>query len=122
MWVQTETHIIDFMAPLFPEAFSSIMGETIIHRKMLQRSISSEAKDLDSLSVAGDFITLPSRELTTSLLQRFLKRPANSDLIHVADAWFGSANGKQRTTFDMVNDLGEVTNLKLSPYAASGSW
>lgn len=122
MWVQTETHIIDFMAPLFPESFSSMMGATIIPRKMLQRPISTEAKDLDSLNVAGNFITLPSRELTASLLANFLKRPANSDLIHVAEAWFGSAKGKQRPTFDMVNDLGEVTNLKLPVNAASGSW
>ena len=122
MWVQTKTHIIDFMAPIFPESFAGLLGDTAIPRKMLQRSIASEADDLDSLHATGDFITLPSRELTHELLERFGKRPANSDLIHVAETWFGTPKGKQLSTFAMINDLGEVTNLKLSANVATGSW
>lgn len=122
MWVQTETHIIDFMAPIFPEAFAGMLGDTVIPRKMLQRSIASEANDLDSLNATGDFITLPSRELTHTLLERFGKRPANSDLIHIAETWFGTPKGKQLPTFAMMNDLGEVTNLKLPANVATGSW
>lgn len=122
MWVQTETHIIDFMAPIFPESFAGLLGNTAIPRKMLQRPIESEADDLDSLHAVGDFITLPSRELTHALLEKFGKRPANSDLIHVAETWFGTSKGKQLPTFAMINDLGQVTNLKLPTKVATGSW
>lgn len=122
MWVQTETHVIDFMAPLFPESFTAFMGDTVIPRKMLQRPIDTEASNLDSLNATGDFITLPSSELTHALLEKFGNRPANSDLIHVAETWFGTPKGKQRPTFAMINDLGEVTNLKLPANAAIGSW
>jgi hypothetical protein len=65
---------------------------------------------------------LPSRELTHTLLKKFGKRPANSDLIHVAETWFGTPKGKQLATFAMINDLGEVTNLKLPANVATGSW
>ncbi len=122
MWVQTETHIIDFMAPIFPEAFAGTMGDTVIPRKMLQRLHTSEANDLDSLNAVGDFITLPSPELTHTLLEQFSKRPANSDLVHVAERWFGKPKGKQVATFAMINDLAEVTNLKLPTNVAAGSW
>ncbi len=122
MWVQTETHIIDFMAPIFPEAFAGMLGDTVIPRKMLQRSIASEANDLDSLKATGDFLTLPSRELTHTLLERFGKRPATSDLIHIAETWFGTPKSKQLPTFAMINDLGKVTNLKLPADVATGSW
>ncbi|MBE1723487.1 DUF2026 family protein [Bombella apis] len=122
MWVQTDTHIIDFMAPIFPESFAGTTGDTVIPRKMLQRPNATEAYDLDSLNAIGDFITLPSRELTHTLLEKFGKRPANSDLIHVAETWFGKPKGKQLATFAMINDLGEVTNLKLPANVATGSW
>ncbi len=122
MWVQTETHIIDFMAPIFPESFAGKMGDAVIPRKMLQRPIASEADALDNLNATGDFIALPSGELTYALLEKFGERPANSDLINVAEAWFGTPKGKQVQTFAMINDLGEVTNLKLPANVAIGSW
>jgi len=122
MWVQTETHIIDFMAPIFLEPFAHAMGDTVIPRKMLQRPIASEADALDNLSATGDFITLPSRELTHALLEKFGKRPANSDLINVAETWFGTPQGRQIQTIAMINDLGEVTNLNVPANVAKGSW
>lgn len=122
MWVQTETHIIDFMAPIFPESFAGPRGKMVIPRKMLQRPIKSQADHLNSLHAVGDFITLPKHELTHALLENFRKRPHNSDLIHVAETWFGTPRGKQPPTFAMIDDLGQVTNLKLPRGVATGSW
>lgn len=61
------------------------MADTVIPRKTLQRPIASEADARDRLNATGDFITLPSRQLTRALLDKFGKRPANSDLINVAE-------------------------------------
>lgn len=66
--------------------------------------------------------TLPSRELTLTLLEKFGKRSANSDLIHVAETSFGTLKSKQLATFAMINEFREVTNLKLLANVATGSW
>lgn len=122
MWVQTQTHIIDFMTPIFPETFAGAMPGTVIPRKMLQRPIATEATSLDGLQAMGDFITLPDPDLTESLIDNFLKRPANTDLLLIAERWFGSPRAKQPESFAMMNDLGEVHKLTLPPSVAAGSW
>ena len=43
MWVQTETHIIDFMAPIFRESFAAAQPDIVIPRKMFQKRISVSA-------------------------------------------------------------------------------
>ena len=49
-------------------------------------------------------------------------RPANGDLMMVAAAWFGTRLGKQKSTFKMQNDLGEVYDLRLPSSVATGAW
>lgn len=122
MWVLTETHVVDFMAPIFPEAFAHHLGGLKVPRKMLQRHISTEAARVDDLQTVGDFITLPDPDLTEQLVDRFFDKAANGDLIKVAAAWFGSRSGRQKSSFKMQNDLGEVYDLTLPKTIATGSW
>ncbi len=122
MWVQTETHIIDFMAPIFPETFAHLAGGLTLPRKMLQRPITTEAQSVTGLQAVGDFITLPDPDLTTSLVDGFFAKPANEDLLRVAEAWFGSRLGKQKPRLKMQNDLGEVYDLSLPRSVATGAW
>lgn len=122
MWVQTQTHIIDFMSPIFPETFAEAMPGTVFPRKMLQRPIATEAANLDALQVTGDFITLPDPELTESLIDNFLDKAVSADLLLIAEKWFGSPRAKQPQTFAMMNDLGEVQRLALPTSVATGSW
>jgi len=42
MWVQTPSHIIDFMAPVYREAFAQCSGAGTIPRKMMQKRIEDE--------------------------------------------------------------------------------
>lgn len=120
MWVQTETHIIDFMAPIFPEAFAD-RGLTI-PRRMFQRTISSEADGLDAFSRVGDFFTLPDIALTNDLLTRFVGRASSGDLVEVVDAWFGNRRKPQRKSMQMGDSTGELYDLALPSTIASGSW
>lgn len=122
MWVQTQTHIMDFMAPIFPKVFAGLLPGQPLPRKMLQRPISSEAEGPSDLRAIGDFVTLPDMALTEQLVENFLRKPANADLLMVAEAWFGSPRAKQKRAFAMQNDLGETYALSLPNTAASGSW
>lgn len=122
MWIQTETHVVDFMAPVFPEAFANKGMQEVIPRKMFQRRIAEEAKTPDELVRPGDFFTLPDAALTEALLDGSLNRPGNADLIQIADRWYGRRRGKQTGGISMGNDLGDVIQLKLPTTTASGSW
>lgn len=122
MWVQTETHIIDFMAPIFPEAFAKHKLNTTIPRLMLQKKITEEVASYMELAKLGDFLTLPNPNLTEALLENFFRKPGNSDLLQVGAKWFGRRSAKQKSTMVMQNDLGEIYNLRLSSNSASSSW
>jgi len=122
MWVQTETHIIDFMAPIFPEAFADTEAMLSIPRKMFQRPQATEAKTPEELEKTGDFLTLPNPELTESLINNFLAREQNIDLLKIAEVWFGSHRKEQKKNFAMQDNLGEVFMLSLPKSTAIGAW
>lgn len=122
MWVQTASHIIDFMAPIYPEAFAEAEQELTIPRKMFQRQISAEAASLGDLSSAGDFYTLPDPELTETLIDGFLGSVSNTDLLNVADSWFGGLRGKQKKSMAMQDDRSKLYQLDLPCTTTRGSW
>jgi hypothetical protein len=122
MWIQTETHIIDFMAPLFPEIFSKHSFQPAIPRRMFQKQLSDGLERLDEMKRQRDFFTLENPELTVSLQQEFYRTPANRDLIQVGETWFGRRSGKQKPTMRMRNDLGEVYDLRLSCNSTTSPW
>jgi len=122
MWILTETHVIDFMAPVFAEAFGSVRPDVRIPRRMLQRRRDSESESPDGLRAPGDFITYPDPALTDALVDNFLKRPGNQDLVFVGEAWFGSRRAKQEPKFAMRDSHGQVFDLTLPSTAANGAW
>lgn len=122
MWLQTETHIIDFMAPIYREAFSEHPGAAILPRKMMQRPLTDEAESPDALKQPGDFRYHPDAELTDQLLDSFLGKRANADLLQIAIAWYGNRRGKQSPSFAMTDEKGRTTRLSLADTVATSSW
>lgn len=122
MWIQTKTHIIDFMAPIFPECFAPVDPTIAVPRRMLQRPIGTEAASTANLKRPGDFVTFPNPELSEALTDNFLGRAANTDLLMVGEAWFGSPRARQQPSFAMVNDEGQVHRLSLPGTRATGAW
>lgn len=120
MWVQTETHLIDFMAPIFLEAFAA--QHLTVPRLMFQKPISSEAENLTALNKTGDFFAFPDLPLTNDLLMKFLGRPSSGDLVEVADTWFGNRRKAQRASIQMGDSAGDTYKLTLPRTTATGSW
>lgn len=120
MWLQTETHLIDFMAPIYREAFDR--QDPSFPRQMMQRQLKDEAPNPEALKQPGDFRYYPNPELTEQLLDRFLARRVNADLLQVAIAWYGSHRSKQAPSFAMRDEKGAVSRLLLPATTALGSW
>lgn len=122
MWVQTESHIVDFMAPIFPEAFADAGLATTIPRKMLQRQRTTEAGSLDDLKEPGAFYTFPDPDMTEAMIDEFLSRDQNRDLLMIADGWYGSRKGRQKPALTILDNRGEKIELRLPATTATGSW
>lgn len=122
MWVQTEEHIIDFMAPIYAEAFAIVQPEVMIPRKMFQKRHEEDNQSLDDLNAVGDYMIFPDPVLSEELIDHFLSRPSNTDLLNVAEAWFGSQRRKQKPTFSMGSDDGIIRHLTLPTTIAHSAW
>lgn len=85
MWVQTEHHIIDFIAPIFLE---SVQARIDVPRRIFQRSQDSESRSIGDLSVPGDFYTLPDPDLSKHFVSTFMKRANHVDLLLDIDTWY----------------------------------
>lgn len=122
MWVQTKTHVIDFMAPIFPETFAHQHPQAAVPRKMFQRRMTEDVGGPAALKKVGDFTGYPDPVLTQELVDHFFDRPHNGDLLRVAIAWYGNRRAKQAPTFAMQNDEGRVYELVLPTTVATGAW
>lgn len=122
MWLQTETHIIDFMAPIYREAFAEGSPPSELPRKMMQRKLADETGSLDGFAHAGDFRYFPDADLTDELLDSFLNKQVNEDLLRVAMAWYGKRRDKQKSSFEMRDEKGGAIRLSLANTVATGSW
>lgn len=122
MWVQTESHIIDFMAPVFPEAFVDILSDDAIPRRMFQKRIDDGASCIDDLRRPGDFYTLRDPNLSDELIARTLAKPVNNDVIRIADTWFGTRRGKQSPSLKVQSSDGLSRTLELPAIVVNSSW
>ena len=123
MWVQTNTDFIDFMSPIYQEAFSEkLPADTTLPRLMFQKAFALEAGGGEEMADKGNFFTLPDEALTKALVDSFFNIPANGDLLKIAVEWYGSRRSKQPSAIQITNDLGEITGLKLPTIRANGSW
>lgn len=122
LWVQTKSHLIDFMAPIYREAFAEAQMVTELPRKMMQRPLDEESPSFEAFQRAGDYRYYPDLELTDQLFEHFCMRPINTDLIEIAIAWFGDRNAAQAPTFMMRDGKGRMTQLELATTIASDAW
>lgn len=122
MWVETPTHIIDFMSPLFPEAFADAQPQIVIPRKMFQKRYDDEARNLSDLNDTGDFFAIPDTDLTERLIDNILERDLNRDLFRIVDQWFGKRRSKQRPSITIASNDGIIRKLTLPEIITHGSW
>ncbi|MEP2784719.1 MAG: DUF2026 family protein [Pseudoruegeria sp.] len=67
-WIQTETHIIDLMSPMYPEIFSAANSLSPVPRKMLQVPRTDDAKNWEEFQQGVPLMANPNVELSKTLL------------------------------------------------------
>lgn len=120
-WVQTEHHIIDFMAPIYGDGTKNYGATKHVDRKMFSKEITSEANSPNDLVVPGDYFTNPNLELTEELIDNFLDRHVNTDLLQACDQWFEKYPKKMRD-ISLKDETGSVHEVRFKFPTIIGAW
>lgn len=124
MWVQTETHIIDFLSPLYPECFAAQAShlESPLERRMLQLNRKHDAESFMDLNARKPILTIPDPDMTAHLIDSFLGAPLVQELFHIALAWAPSVRRNPKAAMHLRSSRGERTSMVLSGRRARGLW
>lgn len=87
-WIETKSHAIDFMAPIFRESMASAGHPFAVPRRMFQRALSAMATSLDDLGNEGDFALQPDRSMTARLIDDFFEREDRVDWLTACLNWY----------------------------------
>jgi hypothetical protein len=121
-WLECEGQIIDFQAPIFPEAHAQNGSLVRIQRKMFQRSLDGMGFSPDQLEEVGDFYLVPNLALTNLLVPEILGHQLSLDLLNICVTWYVKPPKAIPRRFAMMGDTGNVVQMELSNIDLSGAW
>jgi hypothetical protein len=120
-WVQTEHHIIDFMAPVYSDGAKNYGSIKCIERRMFIKEITSEADSPNDLVAPGDYYTNLNLELTEELIDNFLGHHVNTYLLQACDMWFEKHPKKMRS-ISLKDETGAVHEVQFKFPTITGAW
>ncbi|WP_369930416.1 DUF2026 family protein [Xanthomonas sp. NCPPB 2632] len=120
MWVQTKSHIIDFQAPLFREAFADQVTTFTIPRLMFQRGMNEDCNG--AFKRAGDFAHYPNPELSEKLINENLGRSDMVDLLQLCGNWFQRSPRPIAPRIPLISNDGINKVIPLSPIRLTAAW
>lgn len=118
-WVETETHYIDFTAPVYGDYPSAIK---INQRFMFQKPKLQMSYSHLELEKAGDFFFDVNLELTKAQLQVGANSTSVQDFAGIAMKWAKDSKKALLKKFTIQSDTGERITLKASEISVSGAW
>lgn len=121
-WIVCEGHVMDFMAPLFPESLKAFRPNGNCSRKMFQKPLSAMAESPFLMKSPGDFYMLPDVNLTKQVVQDFYNNHFASDLLNICALWYKKPPKNIERQCAVQGDNGSVVNLTLSGLSLIGSW
>jgi hypothetical protein len=120
-WIQCNGFAIDFMAPMFPESMPD-STQVAVPRRIFKKPLSSMSQSHEELIRAGDFILSPNPDLTQSILNNFVQKPAQSDLVNICLQWYKRPPFKIATSIKIGDQHGKLKTVPLLQLPISGSW
>lgn len=121
-WIECDGMVIDLMAPLFHESVRSAGRTESVARKMFQRPTVAMSQSPYELEKEGDFFLQPDPTLGVRLLNGFMSKPANGDLVKVCEYWYRPLPKAMQSTIQMGSDDGSTRDIRLNPVNLVGAW
>ena len=121
-WLECEGQILDFQAPLFPEALVRSSNAVRVPRKMFQRPRDAMSAGPSSLEKVGDFYLAPNLALTNLLVPGIMEHQSSLDLMHICLTWFVKPPKVIQRQFSMIDVTEKAVKLELSNIDLAGAW
>lgn len=121
-WVETKNNYIDFTAPEYREAASDLPNGSSTPRKMFQKPKESMSTDPFDLEKPGDYFFSVNPALTNHLLGKMFSRSDSKDFAHICCDWFEKYKKGKIDSMTVMNDLGEMTPVKMKSSNLCDKW
>jgi hypothetical protein len=123
-WIECNGVVIDLLAPLFRENLLSLQPDSQLRipRKMFQRPKSEMASSPFDLIKEGDFFVQTNQSLTNEMIQHFMSKHMNKDLVEICKHWYKPTPRSIPSQLEMGSDDGIVTLMKLETTELIGKW
>ena len=122
MWIQTETHIIDLMSPMYPEIFPAANSPSPLRRRMLQLPKKDDAKSWEEFQQGAPLMAAPNEELTDALLDKVTNDQRCMDLAGAALHWWPKLIADPKAILALYPDGGECLAIARTGHSAEGVW
>ena len=122
-WIEVDGWFIDFMAPEFPNVLTEQGKQNNIPRKMMQKKITHMADSLDSITRQGDYMAIPDKAVTESIMSSIESKIGYIDLMEICNRWYNKKPKKMPKTIGISDEKGQVNQVLLD-YGSSlvGAW
>ena len=121
-WVETPNVILDFTAPEYWGATPERVQNNGVPTKMFQKDKGLMCGSPYAMTEPGDFFFQENPELTQHLLSNMLSKPASQDFMKICSDWYQKLSKKGIEVANVVNDLGELTQVKLKRANLASKW
>lgn len=123
-WIECNGVVIDLLAPLFRENLLALKPDSKLQlpRKMFQRPLAQMACSPFELTQEGDFFLGINPSLTNEMIQHFMSKHMNKDLVMVCKHWYKPSPKPILSQLEMGSDDGTVTLMKLDSTELIGKW
>jgi hypothetical protein len=121
-WVIADGFAIDFMAPIFDDTVRSGGRSEKVPVRMFQKRLSDMTPTPLVMTEEGDFHLSSDLDLSAQLLDGWLARPGNGDLVEICLHWYRRPPKTIPSTLGIGSNDGEVITANLRSLVLSGAW
>ncbi|CUI27560.1 DUF2026 family protein [Cognatishimia activa] len=121
-WIETETHCIDLMSPMYPDVFAGTEHSSKVPSAMVQIPKEMDAKTIKQFEQGAVLFTEPDPSLTKSLIAQFAENDELDDLAQALLHWWPKLKQDSGSQLRFVHKDGRGLLIKPADYEASQSW
>lgn len=121
-WVETETHVVDFMAPIFQDAVNSANREESVPARMFQAGHQEMSTSPASLLREGDHFHMSNPPLAQEIFERWADRDGNLEVLDVFMNWYRRPPAVLPQEFVAKSNKGDNIRYQLRNVKIEGSW
>lgn len=121
-WLIADGFVIDFMAPIFQSSAKAGGRTEKVPPRMLQKSLANMAASPYELAAEGDFYLAPNLDLGMRLIEGWMRKPGNDDLVKICQYWYTKPPRPISPTLEIGSNDGLQIKASLRPLILEGAW